>query len=149
VFIALEVITATVAGIMVGVEFCVAVFINPILLRLTAGTALEIGPHFARVLGRVMPFWYITSLIFTAGLAAASWGTPTSGFAVAAALLLVVSVVMSVSLLVPINNRSKDWTAEKHPDDWRDQQRRWHGLHYGRVAIIMAALVLILVAVAG
>jgi hypothetical protein len=41
---ALAVVTATVVGTMVGVEFAVAVFVNPILLRLAAGPSLEAAP---------------------------------------------------------------------------------------------------------
>ena len=66
--------------------------------------------------------------------------------AVAAAALLVVSVVMSVTLLVPIANRSATWTADHHPADWREQNQRWDRLHYARVAIILAGFVLTLVA---
>jgi Anthrone oxygenase len=131
---------------MVGVEFAVAVFVNPILLRLPAGPSLEARADGARVLGRVMPFWYVGSLILTAGLAAASWGKPAAGTALAATVLLALSVVMSVALLVPINNRSATWTADHHPGDWREQQQRWDRLHYARVAIIVAAFVLTLVA---
>ena len=46
----------------------------------------------------------------------------------------------------PINNRSRTWTAEHHPADWREQQQRWDRLHYIRVAVIVAAFVLVLVA---
>ena len=142
----LAVITATVVGVMVGVEFAVAVFVNPILLRLPAGSALEARANGARVGGRVMPFWYSGSLLLTAWLAAAKWGGLAGGAAVAAAALLVVSVVMSITLLVPINNRSATWTADHHPADWREQQQRWDRLHYARVAIIVAGFVLTLVA---
>lgn len=145
-FTEFAVLTATVVGIMVGVEFSVAVFVNPVMLRLPAGASLEAGAHLARIVGRVMPFWYIASLLLTLGLAATIWGAPAAGAAVAASILLVVSVVMSITLLVPINNRSKTWTADEHPDDWREQQKRWNSLHYARVAIIIAAFVLILVA---
>jgi hypothetical protein len=93
-----------------------------------------------------MPFWYVGSLILTAVLAAATWGKPAAGAAIAAAALLVVSVVMSLTLLVPINNRSATWTADDHPDDWREQHRRWDRLHYARVAVLIAAFVLALVA---
>jgi hypothetical protein len=129
---------------MVGVEFAVAVFVNPIFLRLPAGAALQARADGGRVLGRVMPFWYVGSLLLTAGLAAATWGrsAAAAGAATAAAALLAVSVVMSVALLVPINNRSVTWTASDHPDDYREQQQRWDRLHYVRVAIIVAAFVL-------
>jgi hypothetical protein len=144
----LAVVATTVVGTMVGVEFAVAVFVNPIFLRLPAGAALEARADGGRVLGRVMPFWYVGSLLLTAGLAAATWGRSAAGAgaAVAAAALLAVSVVMSVALLVPINNRSVTWTASDHPDDYREQQQRWDRLHYVRVAIIIAAFVLTVVA---
>jgi hypothetical protein len=93
-----------------------------------------------------MPFWYVASLILTAALAAATSDGTAAGAAIAAAALLAVSVIMSIALLVPINSRSATWTAEDHPDDWREQQQRWDRLHYARVAIIVAAFVLTLVA---
>jgi hypothetical protein len=142
----LAVVTATVVGTMVGVEFAVAVFVNPILLRLPAGPAFQARADGARVLGRVMPFWYIGALILTAGLAVATWGNPAAGAAIAASVLLAVSVVMSIVLLVPIASRSATWTADDHPADWREQNRRWDRLHYARVAIIIAGFVLTLVA---
>jgi uncharacterized membrane protein len=142
----LAVITATVIGVMVGVEFAVGVFVGPMLQRLPVGSWIEATADGGRVLGRVMPFWYIGSLLLTAWLAAAKWGGPAGDAAVAAAGLLVVSVVMSVTLLVPINNRSVTWTADDHPVDWREQHQRWNRLHYVRVAIIVAGFVLTLVA---
>jgi uncharacterized membrane protein len=142
---ALAVIAATVAGIMVGVEFAVAVFVNPILVRLPVGPSIAARADGSRVLGRVMPFWYVASLILIAGLAAAGGGA-AAGAAIAAAALLAVSVVMSVAWLVPIANRSATWTADDHPDDWREQSQRWDRLHYVRVAVLVAGFVLMLVA---
>ena len=142
----LAIVATTVVGTMVGVEFAVAVFVNPIFLRLPAGAALQARADGGRVLGRVMPFWYVGSLLLTAGLAAATWGQAAAGAAIAAAALIAVSIVMSITLLVPINNRTATWTAHDHPSDWREQQQRWDRLHYVRVAIIVAAFVLTAVA---
>ena len=144
--VTLAVITATVTGVMVGVEFAVAVFVNPIQRRLPVGSWIEATAAGGRVLGRVMPFWYIGSLLLTAWLAAVQWGGTSGDAAVAAAALFVVSVVMSVTLLVPIAKRSGTWTADHHPADWREQQQRWDRLHYARVAVIVAGFVLTLVA---
>ncbi|MHC1557775.1 anthrone oxygenase family protein [Actinomycetospora sp. C-140] len=143
----LAVVTATVVGLMVGVELAVAFVVNPILLRLPAGASLAARADGGRMLGRLMPFWYVGSLILTAALAAVAWGTPSATSALVAGGLLALSVVLSVALLVPINNRSRTWTAEDHPDDWREQHQRWDRLHHGRVAIIVAAFVLVVVAV--
>jgi hypothetical protein len=140
---ALAVITTTVVGLMVGVELAVAFVINPILLHLPAGASLAARADGGRMLGRAMPFWYVGSLTLTAALAAVSWGTPTSTTALVATSLLASSVILSVVLLVPINNRSATWTAESHPDDWREQHQRWDRLHHARVAIIVAAFTLV------
>jgi uncharacterized membrane protein len=141
----LSVVTGTVVGLMVGVEFAVAVFVNPILQRLPAGPSIEAQADGARVLGRVMPFWYVGALLLTAALAAATWDKAVPWAAVTAAALLVLSVVMSVALLVPIANRSAGWTADDHPSDWREQAGRWNRLHYARTAVIIAAFALTLV----
>ncbi len=45
---------------------------------------------------------------------------------------------MSVLLLVPINNQSKNWTPENRPADWKEQSNRWDRFHYVRVAVIAA-----------
>lgn len=143
---ALAVVAGTVVGVMVGVEFAVAVFVGPMLRRLPIGPSIEANAHGSRVLGRVMPFWYITSLLLVAGLAVATWGHAAAGAAIAAAALLIVSVVMSLTLLVPIANRSATWTVDNHPGDWREQQQRWDRRHYARVTVIIAAFVLTLIA---
>lgn len=134
-------------GVMVGVEFAVAVFVNPALARLPMESSLEVESRLGRVLGRVMPFWYISSLLLIAGLAVLQWGTSSAVLLIIAAGLFAASVVMSVTLLVPINNRSQTWTLESHPDDWREQRARWHVLHYGRVALIVAGFALTVAAI--
>ncbi|OLT49207.1 hypothetical protein BJF85_10110 [Saccharomonospora sp. CUA-673] len=139
----LAVLTATVVGLLVGVELAVAAVVNPILARLPAGPALDGRADGARRLGRTMPFWYAASLALTVALTIAAWPTAS---ATAAAVLLLISVLMSVTLLVPISNRSARWTADEHPPDWRDQLRRWDRLHHVRVGVLAAAFVLVLVA---
>jgi uncharacterized membrane protein len=142
----LAAVTATVVGLMVGVEFAVAFVINPIMLRLPAGASIAARADGGRMLGRAMPFWYIGSLVLAAALVTLTWGTPTASAALVASMLLATTVIMSVALLVPINNRSKTWTADRHPDDWREQQQRWDRLHYARVALLVAAFALVAVA---
>lgn len=71
---------------------------------------------------------------------------PRAGLVVTAAGLLIVSVVMSVLLLVPINNRNKTWTPGNRPADWKQQLHRWGRYHYVRVAVIIAAFTLLVTA---
>lgn len=66
-------------------------------------------------------------------------GPLRAGLVVIAAALLIVSVIMSLLLLVPINDRGKTWTPENRPADWKEQMNRWDRYHYVRVAVIVAA----------
>jgi uncharacterized membrane protein len=145
---ALEVLTIVVVGLMVGVEFSVAFVINPILSGLPDDSAQLGRAHGGRMLGALMPFWYIGSLVLSAVWAIAGWHHPGTGLVVIAAALLIVSVIMSLLLLVPINNRGKTWTVENRPEDWKEQMNRWDRFHYVRVAVIIAAFALLAAALA-
>jgi uncharacterized membrane protein len=145
-FNALEVFTTVVVGVMVGVEFAVAVIFKRILDALP-GDAGQLGhAHGGRMLGAVMPFWYIGSVVLVGIWAAGHWHHHGTGLVVTAGVLLIVSVIMSVLLLVPINNRNKTWTPENRPADWQQQLDRWNRLHYVRVADIIAAFALLVAA---
>ncbi|MFF4695099.1 DUF1772 domain-containing protein [Streptomyces chattanoogensis] len=143
---ALAVVTVVVVGVMVGVEFAVAVFVNPILDRLPNDGGLDARSDGARVLGRVMPFWYIGSVVLGALWAALAWGGAGATFVAAGTVLLVLSVVMSILLLVPINSRVATWSREGVPADWKQQVRRWDRFHYVRVGVIVLAFALFVVA---
>jgi uncharacterized membrane protein len=143
---ALEVVTTVVVGVMVGVEFSVAFVMNPILNALPEDSRQLGHAHGGRMLGAVMPVWYIGSLVLVAVWAAAGWDNHGTGLVVTAGALLLLSVVMSLLLLVPINNRNKTWTPENRPEDWKEQMRRWERYHYVRVAVIIAAFTLLVAA---
>ena len=140
---ALEVFTTVEVGVMVGVEFSVAFVVNRILDALPGDNGQLGRAHGGRMLGAVMPFWYIGSLILSAVWAVAGWHHQGAGLVVIAAALLIVSVIMSVVLLVPINNQGKTWTPENRPADWKEQMNRWDRYHYVRVAVIIAAFALL------
>ncbi|HEY9331430.1 MAG TPA: DUF1772 domain-containing protein [Streptomyces sp.] len=144
----LEVVTTVVVGLMVGVEFSVAFIMSRILDALPEDSRQLGHAHGGRMLGALMPFWYIGSVVLSAIWAVAGWHHDGAGLVVAAAGLLIVSVVMSILLLVPINNLGKTWTPENRPADWKEQLHRWNRYHYIRVAVIVAAFTLLVVALA-
>ncbi|WP_371778075.1 anthrone oxygenase family protein [Streptosporangium subroseum] len=143
---ALEVITIVVVGVMVGVEFSVAFVINRILNALPEDSGQLGRAHGGRMLGAVMPVWYLTSLALVAVWAVVGWHQHGTGLVVTAGALLILSVIMSLLLLVPINNRSKTWTPDNRPADWKEQTNRWDRFHYVRVAVIIAAFALLVAA---
>ena len=143
---ALEVFTTVVVGLMVGVEFSVAFVMNPIFNALPEDSDQLARAHGGRMLGAVMPFWYIGSLVLSAIWAIAGWHHHGAGLVVTAGALLILTVIMSLLLLVPINNRNKTWTVENRPEDWKEQMNRWDRYHYIRVAVIIAAFTLLVAA---
>ncbi|MFF3843212.1 anthrone oxygenase family protein [Streptomyces sp. NPDC001930] len=143
---ALQVFTTVVVGLMVGVEFSVAFIMNRILDALPEDSRQLGHAHGGRMLGALMPFWYIGSLVLSAIWAVAVRQHHGAGLVVTAAGLLILSVVMSILLLVPINNRNKTWTPENRPADWKQQLQRWNRYHYLRVAVIVAAFTLLVTA---
>ncbi|WP_392675083.1 anthrone oxygenase family protein [Streptomyces sp. LN785] len=143
---ALEIVTTVVVGVMVGVEFSVAFVMNRIFNALPEDSGQLGRAHGGRMLGAVMPFWYIGSLVLAAVWAVAGWHHDGAGLVVTAGALLILSVVMSILLLVPINNRGKTWTPDNRPEDWKEQMNRWDRFHYVRVAVIIAAFTLLVAA---
>ena len=143
----LPILAVVVVGLMVGVEASVAFVVNPIVDRLPENAGVLARADGGRMLGRLMPFWYVGSLVLTVATGLVRSDDATAAW-IAAALLLV-SVVMSIALLVPINNRSKTWTPSTAPADWREQIGRWDRLHVMRVVIIVAAFALLTIACAG
>ncbi|MEV7911380.1 DUF1772 domain-containing protein [Streptomyces griseus] len=143
---ALEIVTTVIVGLLVGVEFSVAFVINRILNALPDDSTQLGRSHGGRMLGAVMPFWYIGSMVLSAIWAIAGWGEEGVGLVVTAGGLLLVSVVMSILLLVPINNLGKTWTPENRPADWKEQMSRWDRYHYIRVAVLIAAFTLLVAA---
>ncbi|MDT7741479.1 MAG: hypothetical protein QOE59_557 [Actinomycetota bacterium] len=145
----LGVVTVVVVGLLVGVELAVAVFVNPIFDRLPGDAGLAARSDGARVLGRVMPFWYSGAVVLGAAWAVVVWGGPGTLPVVVATALLVVAVVASITLLVPINDRVRTWSAGDAPADWRAQVGRWDRLHHGRVALLVVAFALVAIGLLG
>ncbi|MFJ6076271.1 anthrone oxygenase family protein [Streptomyces sp. NPDC093065] len=143
---ALEVFTTVIVGLMVGVEFCVAFVMSRIFNALPEDSDQLARAHGGRMLGALMPFWYVGSLVLSAIWVMAGWGRPGTGLVVVGAALLIVSVIMSLLLLVPINNQGKTWTPENRPADWKEQMNRWDRYHYARVAVIVAAFAFLVTA---
>lgn len=72
---------------MVGVEFPVSAFVNPIAWRLDPDAQSRMLQPFAAVLGKIMPVWYAAGLVM---LASETWlGRHTPEFTI----LLVASVL--------------------------------------------------------
>ena len=119
-------------GPLLGVELGVAAFTNPIAARLPDESYRVLRSGGSRLLGALMPFWYIgTTVVLVAG-AAVSHATP----AFVAVAAMAAAVLLSVAVLVPINNRIGRWTSAEDVD--RDLGGRWDRFHWLRVGLLVA-----------
>jgi len=142
-FKAVEALAILVAGLMVGNELTVAVFLHPTLRKLPEGQHASARRAFALLFGRAMPFWYAAVLVLTAW---AAWiGPPLRSvngkLLVAAAILWLLAIVYTLIFPAPLNSKIGHWQLDRLPPEWRAQGVRWDRYHAVRMVVIVAALV--------
>jgi MFS superfamily sulfate permease-like transporter len=128
-------------GTLLGNEFSIGAFIHPALSRDGHERFLPAIQVFARLFGKIMPFWMVATLLLHLILLVVTWRWPTLStvLLLLATLLWLAIDVFSVVGPVPINNRVKDWDLQNLPPDWRQQRRRWDQLNAIRVVMIASA----------
>jgi uncharacterized membrane protein len=144
----LNITTIVCIGLMVGVEFAVSAFINPVLWKLESGTQMQAIRLFAKKLGFVMPFWYALGLVFL--LAETFFRRHQSCvflLGIASGIWALV-IVLTLLFLVPINNRLAHLEDSSSFDSARSEHRKWDTLHRLRVLALTIAMVLSLIAIA-
>jgi len=144
--IAYDVLTAAVAGTLVGNEFAIAAFVHPQLQRLSATAHAKTAPLLASSLGRFMPYWYALALLLMVG-ATFEHGPISSGpglLIFSSAVLWVIAILFTVTSLVPINNRIASMDPEQPHHSWLRDRCRWDEFHRLRVTILTLALVMLL-----
>jgi uncharacterized membrane protein len=133
----LDIVAIILAGLMVGSELAIAVFVHPTLDKLPDDVQLPAASALARVLGTFMPFWYILVFLLTLAEVLIQWHQ--SGrlpiWIGASAVLWILAILYTVTALVPINNRLKS----NPPHDWKMYRRRWDLLHRWRVVLLTIA----------
>lgn len=144
----LQIVATVVLGLMCGSELNVAAFGHPALNRQSMEAHIPVRSEFARVLGRVMPFWMGGSTLLNLLLVLLSQnrdGIPWRLNAAAMAIQIA-AVVFSLIGPVPINNRIAKWTPASLPTDWKQQEQRWDLYHWLRTCGLILAFVLLTIA---
>jgi uncharacterized membrane protein len=142
----LYIATTICIGLLIGTEFAVSVFINPVLRKLDDRAQAMAISLFAVRLGRAMPFWYAISLLLLIIEAIATRHEPGCPLLIAANIIWVVVIVLTVLILVPINNRMMQLDAKSFPEQAQREHRRWTSLHHLRVTALIVAMVCFLLA---
>jgi uncharacterized membrane protein len=128
---------------LVGVEFSVSAFVNPVASRLESESQLKMLSRLALVLGKVMPVWYPLSILLFGIQTWLCWHIPGRSILLIADAVWVLTSVASILFLVPLNTRIAAGAA-----DWQNLHRIWDRRHRVRVvALSVGALLLTYVAV--
>jgi uncharacterized membrane protein len=143
----LDVVTVLCVGLLIGTEFAVSAFINPVLRRLEDGTRAQAVGLFAKRLGFAMPFWYVGSFMLLIAGAAVRWHGVGDSLLVAACAIWAAVIVVTLLVLVPINNRMMRLDARAFPVEAQREHAKWDQWHRVRVGALAAAAVCFLIAV--
>lgn len=143
----LNLITTLCLGLLIGAEFAVAAFINPILRRFDDREQLALIQPFAARLGAAMPFWYVLSFVLLLGETVLQRHTPQVSLLIAASAIWAVVIVFTLLLLVPINNRMIRPAPGISPAQALREHDRWDLLHRFRVLALTVAMIAFLVAI--
>jgi len=145
----LNVMAILVAGLMVGCELSIAAFLHPTLDMLPDDVHQPAASAIARVMGKVMPFWYALTSLLTVAEGAIHWhdSDRLPILIVLSAGLWILVIAYTITTLVPINNRIASWEKSAPPADWRSYRSRWDLLHRWRVVLLTMALVFLIMGV--
>jgi hypothetical protein len=126
----LQLLTVIVLGLMCGSEMNVAVSGHPTLNKQPIEVHIPVRASFAKVFGRVMPFWMAVSTLLNLLLLLpfghsnrCVWRTD-----VIAVTIQFAAVGCSLIGPVPISNRIARWALASLPSDWHVQEHRCDGL---------------------
>jgi len=143
----LDIVTILSVGLLIGTEFSVSVFVNPILWRLDDRAQAFAVKSFAKMLGTAMPFWYVGNLVllFVEAVVRRSYvGFP---LLIVSCAIWTAVIVLTLLFLVPINNRIGALTDDVFSEAVKREHRRWDARHRMRVVALALALVFLLAAV--
>jgi hypothetical protein len=143
----IDLIALLVTVLLTGSELAIGVFVHPVLSKLQDAAHAEAAKSLARLLGKVMPFWYAAAmLVVVVSLLARAIGTWSWWSYSSSAALLAITVPFSLICLVPINNRVAAWDLSALPADWKSDRKRWDQYHAIRIVILGLASVAIALA---
>lgn len=140
----LDILTILCIGLMIGTEFTVSAFINPVVQQLEEAAQAKILSLFAALLGRVMPFWYSLSLILMLIEVYFRRHEPELSSLLIAAGIWITVIVFTIAVLVPIANRIAALDPNAQFAGWRQQHKRWETLHRWRIFLLVVAMVFLL-----
>ena len=143
----LNLVTTLCIGLMIGTEFAVSAFINPILERLDDRTRLTAIRLFAARLGAAMPVWYSLSFVLLLTETFLLRHRPQFLLLALAVGIWASVIILTLLFLVPINNKMTRLDSDTPPAPALKEHAAWDAMHRLRVVALTTAMALFLVAI--
>src|ERR1700744_1169148 len=121
----LNIVTIVCIGLMIGVEFSVSAFVNPVLWKLEHSAQMQAISLFAKLLGFVMPFWYALGLVLLVTEIFFHWHQPHAVLLDIALGIGVLVTLLPLLFLVPINNEIARLDPSSAADRALRNHRKW------------------------
>jgi hypothetical protein len=140
---AAQFVTLLLFSLVTGVFWGTWFSLSRSMSAITAGTFLEVGRLMIANLGGPMSVLLPAALLAALALSALLFRgrhTHASLFALAAFVLMVVALVITLTVNVPIDRQIQLWTIATLPPDWQAIRNRWEFYHGLRTALSLAAL---------
>lgn len=135
-------------ALLVGAMFGMWVGFNP--ASLSASAYVEQQQNAIRALNTLLPTMGATCILLSVALAFMSKGDPRSRYLLfAAALLMIVSALVTRLANQPINTVVVTWSVQAPPANWAELRDQWWHWHIVRSTAGIGALVLAVLAVLG
>jgi uncharacterized membrane protein len=136
----LDILTILCTGLMIGNELAVSLFVNPVVWQLEDHSQAKALSLFAGILGKVMPFWYVLCLLLMIAETYLRRHQPGMTLLLIAVVIWIAIIVVTLTTLVPINNRIARLT-DVLPEGWRQEHKRWDTYHRWRILSLVIAMV--------
>ena len=145
---ALEIAVIVVIGSVAGAELGSWCCVQPIVARLPYEQSVALEQTMLRTFGRVMPV-----LMPLSGILAVAFLIVTRADAgvirvlrITAVVCVAVTIITTLIVNVPINNRTAEWSLDRDPAEWQRMRARWHNFQGVRGGLYLTAFILLVTA---
>ncbi|MEV4398991.1 DUF1772 domain-containing protein [Nonomuraea sp. NPDC049607] len=127
-----------------GVVFVV---VAPSMARLPGAAYVRYWQALNVDYGRAMPPLLLTGIAALIVMTALSWrrGWFVLGVSATALIMVVLTVLLTLRTLEPLNRVVDAWDPDNLPADWAESRRRWLNLHLVRTVLALAAFACLIV----
>ena len=142
---ALEIAVIVVIGSVAGAELGSWCCVQPIVARLPYEQSVALEQAMLRTFGRVMPVLMPLSGILAVAFLIVS-RADAGVLRITAVVCVAVTIITTLIVNVPINNRTAEWSLDRDPAEWQRMRARWHNFQGVRGGLYLTAFILLVTA---